>query len=138
MPEASKYTVKEILRDGQAIAIRAIRPDDKERQLDHFQHLSSLSVHFRFMGGKRTLSEADFRLLTELDFLNHVGLAATVGSGDDERFICIGRYLRGPDTQAEVAFAVLDEYHGHGIGTLLLRHLAQIARDSGSRPSLPW
>ena len=33
--------------------------------------------------------------------------------------------------QAEVAFVVVDQYQGHGIGAKLLHHLAVIARDAG-------
>ena len=81
---------------------------------------------------KRSLSEDDLYRLTELDFVNHVGLAATVECGGDERFIGVGRYIRRENVQyAEVAFAVLDEYQGHGIGTLLLKHLATIAHKNG-------
>ena len=32
---------------------------------------------------------------------------------------------------AEVAFAVVDDYHGQGIGTVLMRHLAELARRGG-------
>src|SRR5262249_54965361 len=64
---------------------------------------------------------------TELDFREHVGLAATLGSGADERFIGVGRYIRSDPNHAEVAFAVLDEHQGRGIGTLLLHHLVRIA-----------
>jgi GNAT superfamily N-acetyltransferase len=43
-----------------------------------------------------------------------------------------GRYIHSENqSQAEVAFAVLDEYQGHGIGTLLLKHLARIAQRNG-------
>ena len=49
-----------------------------------------------------------------------------------ERFIGVGRYFRLQDrTRAEVAFAVLDEYQGRGIATLLLEHLRRIANPSG-------
>jgi ribosomal protein S18 acetylase RimI-like enzyme len=30
-----------------------------------------------------------------------------------------------------VAFAVVDKYHGQGIGTMLMRHLVAIARGAG-------
>ena len=69
-----------------------------------------------------------------MDFINHVGLAATTGSKEHERFIGVGRYIRTENpSRAEVAFAVLDEYQGHGIGTLLLKHLARIAQRNGIR-----
>lgn len=35
--------------------------------------------------------------------------------------------------KAEVAFAVIDEYQGQGIGVALMRHLAEIAREAGLR-----
>ena len=81
---------------------------------------------------RRELSDADLARLTELDFRDHVGLAATVGDAGAERFIGVGRYIRGGDPKrAEVAFAVLDKHQGRGIGTLLLEHLARIARTRG-------
>jgi GNAT superfamily N-acetyltransferase len=134
MHEAANYLVSEVLRDGTAISIRAIRADDKQRLLRHFQGLSAQSVYYRFFGLKRSLSDDDLRYFTELDFVNHIGLAATAQCDDGERFLGVGRYILREDlSHAEIAFAVLDEYQGHGIGTLLLKHLAKIAQLNGIR-----
>jgi ribosomal protein S18 acetylase RimI-like enzyme len=55
----------------------------------------------------------------------------------DERgenaIIGAGRYIVTQPGTAELAFAVIDEYQGHGIGTALLKHLVTIARESGVR-----
>ncbi|MBV8773231.1 MAG: N-acetyltransferase [Deltaproteobacteria bacterium] len=132
--DAAIYSVRERLRDGTTVLIRAIRPDDKTRLLEHFQGLSQQSVYYRFFGLKRSLSDDDLSRLTELDFANHIGLAATIESNKGEYFIGVGRCVRTEvGSRAEVAFAVLDEYQGHGIGTLLLKHLAVIARGNGIR-----
>ena len=127
-----KYCVDAKLIDGRPIRIRALGANDQERLHEHFRGLSQQSIYFRFMGFKRDLSAKDLKWLTELDFNDHVGLAATITDDGRERFIGVGRYVRGKDRhRAEVAFAVLDAYQGHGIGTLLLEHLAIIARNSG-------
>ncbi len=126
------YAADELLRDGRSIHIRAIRPQDKARLREHFGRLSQQSVYFRFLGYKKALSEQEIARFTELDFVRHVGLVATLGVDERESFIGVSRYVRGDDpSRAEVAFAVLDEYQGLGIGTLLLTHLARIARQSG-------
>src|SRR5208337_4220213 len=45
-----------------------------------------------------------------------------------EHFTGLSRYICGADPRrAELAFAVLDEFQGHGIGALLLEHLRLIA-----------
>lgn len=129
---AAHYSVDEVLRDGGSIHIRAIRPSDRQFLLEHFKGLSPQSSYHRFFGMRRTLSEEDLANLTELDFESHVGLAATLTDGGGERFIGVGRYMRvGDSNVAEVAFAVLDEHQGRGIGTLLLDHLSRIAREGG-------
>jgi GNAT superfamily N-acetyltransferase len=130
--DAAQYCADATMLDGTAMRIRAIRPDDKERLHEHFKSMSEQSIYFRFMGIRRDLSPDDLKQLTELDFKNHVGLAATVIENGHERFIGVGRYLVGVNPQrAEVAFAVRDEFQGHGIGTLLLEHLSLIADANG-------
>ena len=44
-----------------------------------------------------------------------------------------GRYIVVQPGQAEVAFVVVDEYQGRGIGRVLIRHLTRIARAGGLR-----
>ena len=123
------------LRDGGLIRIRAIRPDDKQRLLEHFLQLSPASVYQRFFGVKKTLTPEELKRFTELDFQNAVGLAATTGEGAAERFIGVGRYILIPDSgatprRAEVAFAVADEQQGRGIATQLLAQLVPFARQN--------
>jgi ribosomal protein S18 acetylase RimI-like enzyme len=42
-----------------------------------------------------------------------------------------GRYVVLQPGKAEVAFAVVDQYQGQGIGAALMRHLVAIAREAG-------
>jgi GNAT superfamily N-acetyltransferase len=130
--DVKNYCVESRMLDGAPIRIRAIRPDDHDRLHEHFKGLSERSVYFRFMGIRRDLSPDALKRLTELDFNNHVGLAATLTEDGRERFIGVGRYIRGADPRrAEVAFAILDAFQGHGIGTILLEHLSLIADANG-------
>jgi len=57
-------------------------------------------------------------------------LLATVGAGD-ETVIGSGRYIVTQPGSAEIAFVVEEDYHGRGIASRLLRHLATIAGDQG-------
>jgi acetyl coenzyme A synthetase (ADP forming)-like protein len=132
---ARSYAAEAILRDGASVRIRAIRPDDKERLIAHFGSLSPRSVYFRFFSAKRQLTSEELARFTELDFVHHVGLVATLRVGDQERIIGVGRFItlhdRGAPHRAEVAFAVADEHQGRGVGTLLLAHLVPLARARG-------
>jgi GNAT superfamily N-acetyltransferase len=126
------YAIDEVLSDGSPIHIRAITPADKDLLFAHFSGLSQDSRYTRFFGAKRTLTRDELARFTELDFDNQVGLTATLTEDGNERFIGVGRYYRLQDrARAEVAFAVLDEYQGRGIATLLLEHLRRIANAAG-------
>jgi len=116
--EPSKYQIAERLLDGRTIIIRAIHPDDRERFAHAFQEFikSPDSVRFRFHGFKRSLSESEAIQMTDIDFVDHVGLVATFGTDPEQPLIGVGRYIVCADApkhhRAEVAFAVLDEHQG--------------------------
>ena len=133
--EPSEYEVPETLRDGTKIIIRAIRPSDGGPIREQFANLSAESVRFRFHGMRRAPGENETQLLTNLDFENQVALVATLSDQPDQP-VGGARYVRsgeGSDRhrRPEVAFLVLDKYQGKGVGSLLLRHLAIIARAQG-------
>ncbi len=126
------YLANASLIDGRAVVLRAIRREDKEGLRKGFQRLSERSVYLRFFQAKKDLTEQELRYFTELDFETHVGLLAMLSEGGEEHGIGVGRYIVEPETgTAEIAFVVDDSHHGLGVGTLLLEHLANIARAQG-------
>ena len=66
-----------------------------------------------------------------VDFVNHVALLAVVEEGQQSVVVGGGRYVVVQPGKAEVAFAVIDQYQGQGVGAALMRHLAGIAREVG-------
>jgi len=121
--------VDAILRDGASVEIRAIDSGDHASLVSLFERMSPTSIRHRFFGAKRELTEADLKFLSG-DGTSHVVIGAVVRRGGRETFLGVGRYVMLPEHpgMAEVAFEVADAEQGRGIGTLLLDHLARIAR----------
>jgi GNAT superfamily N-acetyltransferase len=133
---ARGYSMAEKLKDGTAVTVRAIRPDDRGRLGEAFAKLEPGSVYTRFFSHRGQPSDEELRAAVEVDFESTVALVVTVpDGGGDETIIGAGRYvLHGPagaGSGAEVAFAVEEDYQGQGMAGLLLRHLAHIARQQG-------
>ena len=133
MLEATKYSAIERLRDGRRVQIRALRPEDQTEMLAALDRTSAQSLYRRFFGAKRHFSEKELAFFLNVDFTSHVALVATIEEEGRARIIAGGRYVIQKAGVAEVAFVVVDEYQGQGLGSVLLRHLAAIARDAGLR-----
>jgi GNAT superfamily N-acetyltransferase len=130
------YSANAILGDGSPVSIRAIRPDDKERLAGHFDGLSSDSRYHRFFGLRNAFTPRELSCFTEMDFLHHVALVATIeGRAGAESIVGDGRYLTLADRRdaAELGLSVVDVYQRRGIGTLLLEHLIRLARHARVR-----
>ena len=121
------------LRDGTAVRIRPIGPDDKPFVLQAFGRLGAGSRYRRFLSYKKELSVGELRALTEVDHHDHEALGAVDPATGDG--IGIARFVRHPDRPdaAEAAVTVVDEWQGRGVGAALLARLAVRAREEGIR-----
>ncbi|WP_423834048.1 GNAT family N-acetyltransferase [Streptomyces manipurensis] len=127
-----------VLRDGGTARIRPITAEDAGRLVSFYEQVSDESKYYRFFAPYPRLSDRDVHRFTHHDYVDRVGLAATVG----EEFIGTVRYDRiGPDGRpasapadaAEVAFLVQDAHQGRGVASALLEHIGAVARERGIR-----
>jgi RimJ/RimL family protein N-acetyltransferase len=135
MTDLANYAQTETLKNDTAVLIRSIRADDKGRISEAFRNLETESIYTRFFHHKKMLTDEELKAATEVDFKNAVALVVTIGEEENETIIGGGRYVVFEDLaaerSAEVAFTVEEDYHGQGMASLLLRHLASIAREKG-------
>ncbi len=117
-----------VLRSGRTIRLRPIHPDDGERLLQFFQRLSPASLYARFFD-VRTPEAAAACCPVAVDYNRCFGMIGELNND----IVAVAHYFAVPQNPelAEVAFAVADELHGHGIGTRLLERLAAVARTQG-------
>ncbi|MFJ3769631.1 GNAT family N-acetyltransferase [Streptomyces sp. NPDC090082] len=127
-----------VLRDGGTARVRPITTDDADRLVSFYEQVSDESKYYRFFAPYPRLSAKDVHRFTHHDFVDRVGLAATVGG----EFIATVRYDRidarglpasAPADEAEVAFLVQDAHQGRGVASALLEHIAAVARERGIR-----
>jgi len=131
--EVSRYSAIETLRNGSSIEIRALRPADRDQLLGAIGRMSDESVRRRFFAPKRHFSASEIERYVNVDFATHVALVAVLAEDGRTAIVGGGRYIVIEPGVAEVAFAVDDAHQGRGIGGLLVRHLAEIARGEGVR-----
>jgi acetyl coenzyme A synthetase (ADP forming)-like protein len=114
------------LNDGTVAHIRQARSDDRTRLADFLNGLSNDAIQSRFPGHVGPRDELVDMLLCSDKRLSLVGER-------DGLLIAQADYsLTGPDT-AEPGIIVVDSYRHKGLGTILLKRLAQLATDSKIR-----
>ncbi len=125
-----RWAADVVLGNGETVHVRPIRPTDAPVLAEFHRRQSPESIYRRFFTPKPELSAPSLEHFTNVDFVDRVALVVERRG----EFIAWASYERwaGRD-DADAAFMVDDHHQGKGIATLLLEHLATIARSNGIR-----
>ena len=119
------------LRDGTCVLVREVRPTDAPALRRLVGRLSEQTVHLRFFGPMKELSEEKSRHFAEVDGRDRFALVA-LDPEDEDEIVAVVRYDREKGTDnAEYAALVEDRMQGRGLGIGLTRRLIEAARDRG-------
>ncbi|MEV5408806.1 GNAT family N-acetyltransferase [Thermopolyspora sp. NPDC052614] len=118
-----------LLRDGGIAHLRPLRADDREALHRLVESTSERSAFLRFFSGGRATAHAYVDRITGPGYAGRALVALMRG-----RLVAVAEYIPGPSGgDADVGILLDDSVHGHGLGTLLLEHLAVSAAASGVR-----
>ncbi|BAN03132.1 bifunctional acetate--CoA ligase family protein/GNAT family N-acetyltransferase [Ilumatobacter coccineus] len=124
----SRWATSVVLGDGESAYIRPLVPEDQDALLAFHERQSPESLYRRFFSPKPSLTRAELEHFTTVDMVDRVALAVEL----HDELVAWASYERWTGrNEAEAAFMVDDAHHGRGIATLLLEHLAAIARTNG-------
>jgi L-amino acid N-acyltransferase YncA len=115
------------LRDGATVLLRRLEPTDIDAVVALHDTLSERERYLRFF----TMHPAHLKTLADkLTDGNSENYA--LGAFESETLIGVANYMIcGRPATAEIAIVVGHQDHLRGVGTALLRRLAQIAHDNG-------
>ena len=118
------------LKDGSALMLRPIRPDDAEREHAFVAKLSVATRYSRFQYPVSTLSPEMMARFTQLDYDREMALLLLIPGSDE--IAAVARYFPNPDrVSVEFACVVADAWQGRGVGSLLMKALIACAHSAG-------
>ncbi len=118
--------------DNEVITIRPAKPVDQRRIQEHFYNMDKNDIYSRFFQAKTRFVRHDVERMFQIDYMKNLTLLAVVGEFGFGKVVAVGEYLLEPaGNMAEIAFSVSRDWQGKGFGKILIKKLAEAARENG-------
>ena len=136
-PYPAEYVRPWILRDGSAVTLRPIRPEDEPLVVAFHRTLSEESVYLRYFHMMSLSARIAHERLIRICFTDYAREMALVADRHDPEtgehaVLAVARLSRiHGRNEAEFSMLVSDPHQHQGLGTELLGLLLEIARDEG-------
>jgi acetyltransferase len=131
-PYPEEYVTERRLKDGAAVTLRPIKPEDEPLWHDLLAGCSTQSRWFRFNYlFKQTTHDMASRYCY-IDYDRELAIVAEVEEEGQRKLVGIGRLVADVDHQAaEYAVIVVDRWQGRGLGGLLTDYCLELAKQWG-------
>jgi len=128
----SELETQATLKEGSRVVVRPIRPSDEPLTRELLHSFSRETIYHRFFAMIADMSLEQLKYYVNVDYEERMALVATIKFEQREKIIAVARYDVDRSTNmAEVAVVVEDKWQNKGLGSFLLKYLAQIARTRG-------
>ena len=122
------------LKNHEKVLIRPSRASDVEKLQEIFYDLTIKDVYTRFFSHLRALPVSKAEYLCNVDYENDMAFVAVAGNREINRIVGSACYFANPSTNlVEVAYMILPEYQGIGLGSALQTRMAEYAKGKGFR-----
>ena len=131
-PEGLEETVS--LKDGTAVTLRPVRPEDEPAHSEFITRLSPEDSRFRFFHYVRSMPHTQLARLTQIDYDREMAFVATRRGPKGEETIGVVRTVADPENEtAELSIVVRSDLKRRGLGSHLLRKAIEYCRSRGTK-----
>jgi acetyltransferase len=118
------------LRDGMAVLVRPVRPEDAALYPPFFTHVTPQDLRLRFFAPLKEFSHPFIARLTQLDYARAMAFIA-IDEATGDMLGVVRLHANADYDRGEYAILVRSDLKGHGLGWLLMQLLIEYARAEG-------
>jgi len=131
-PYPSQYEKEVVLRSGDKVLLRPIRPEDESLEEALYDRLSKDTIYFRFFGYAPNINHQMLSRFTHIDYDREMAIVAEIEDQGVLKLIGVVRYIADAwNEKAEYAIVVDDKWQGKGLGNILTEFILEIAKERG-------
>ncbi|WP_437192015.1 N-acetyltransferase family protein [Planctomicrobium sp. SH527] len=120
------------LQDGTLVRFRHVTPADAEMIADSIRTASPETLLHRFFSPITSVPIPVLKQLLDINPKSDLCFLGQAEINGETKAICGARYVRQNETTiAEIAITVHDDFQHRGLGTYLIRKLAELAAEQG-------
>jgi acetyltransferase len=132
LPDAGDRERHITLKDGRALFIRPIRPDDEALYGPFLAAVTAEDARMRFLSPIGQLSHSLIEYFTHLDYARAMAFVA-LDENSGELLAVVRLHNNAANDSAEYAIVVRSDYKGHGLGWQLMQMMIAYGRTRGLR-----
>ena len=131
-PYPKEWERRLTLRDGTAVLIRPVRPEDEDLFRRFFAGVTQQDLRLRFFAPLKEFSHSFIARLTQIDYARAIAFIA-IAESSGEMLGGVRLHANADYDRGEYAILVRSDLKGHGLGWLLMQLLIEYARSEGIR-----